>query len=246
VSADIVIYAIIAAGLVLWLRNVLGTRNGDEKPRPNPFVIRPDAPSASQKTMPAAANTGLIPVATAIAPQDIKQGLQRHMEVKDGVEAGLVTIAQADREFDLAHFMNGAQDVFIMIVEAFAEGDRATLKDFLSEPVYNAFVGAINDRTQKQQTAHVEIHAVRKMELIAASIDKRTAYLTVRFVADETNVLRAADGTLIHGHPDRVTETIDIWRFGRDIRSRNPAWLVMETLDEDAASSDNKTVPDSQ
>ena len=36
-SADILLYALVAAGLVFWLRNILGTRHGDERQRSNPF-----------------------------------------------------------------------------------------------------------------------------------------------------------------------------------------------------------------
>jgi predicted lipid-binding transport protein (Tim44 family) len=74
----------------------------------------------------------------------------------------------------------------------------------------------------------------------------RMSYITVRFVADETNVLFDRDGKVAHGNPDRVTETIDIWTFGRDVKSRSPAWLVYETRDENAAGQDHKTVPDAQ
>ena len=36
--ADLIVYALVAAGLVFWLRSILGTRHGDEQERPNPYV----------------------------------------------------------------------------------------------------------------------------------------------------------------------------------------------------------------
>ena len=91
----------------------------------------------------------------------------------------------------------------------------------------------------------MEIHAIRRAEITNAWLAGRTAFVTVRIVADETNLLKDKDGALLHGHPDRVTETIDIWTFSRDVRSRNPGWFLCETKDEDAAATDHKTVPDS-
>ena len=38
IPADLFIYIIIAVVLVIWLRNTLGTRHGDEKTRPNPYA----------------------------------------------------------------------------------------------------------------------------------------------------------------------------------------------------------------
>lgn len=38
---DILIYAIVAAVMIFWLRNVIGTRHGEEIERPNPLEIIP-------------------------------------------------------------------------------------------------------------------------------------------------------------------------------------------------------------
>ena len=84
-----------------------------------------------------------------------------------------------------------------------------------------------------------------RAEVVDASVKERMAFITMRFVSDETNILRDASDELIYGNPERVTETIDIWTFGRDLRSRSPAWLVYETRDEDASQQEHKTVPDS-
>ena len=36
--ADLIVYAVVAAGLIFWLRSILGTRHGEEHERPNPFL----------------------------------------------------------------------------------------------------------------------------------------------------------------------------------------------------------------
>lgn len=237
--ADLLIYAIVAAGLVFWLRNILGTRHGGERQRPNPFTAAPDTPAKQSPARPPAGAISALPAADA--------GLERHMAIAPGedIQAGLGAICAADRDFDLPHFMRGAQDAFIMIVQAFAEGDRATLRDLLADAIYRDFMNALDARAKNGETASVEIHAVRRAEITAASLKGRDAYITVRFVADETNVLRDRSGALLAGHPDRVTETIDIWTFTRSVKSRDPAWLVHETRDEDATGQAHKTVPDS-
>ena len=119
-----------------------------------------------------------------------------------------------------------------MIVEAYAAGDHAVLRNLLSPAVYKAFNGVIQQRENNMQKASVEIHAVRRAEITAARLDGRDAYITVRFVTDETNVLRDAAGAIVEGNPDRVRETIDIWTFTRDLRSRDPVWIVSDTREE--------------
>ena len=105
-------------------------------------------------------------------PQSIVEvPLARNMSVASGAEAGLAEIAQADRTFQTATFLRGAQDAFVMIVEAFAAGDRDTLRMLLAEPVFKAFVSVINERESTGQKASVEIHAIRKAEIVAARPD---------------------------------------------------------------------------
>ncbi len=241
--ADLLIYALVAAGLVFWLRNILGTRNGSERERPNPFTSRPEdaKPAADHASAGAQA-----PAASMGMAQDglVDVPLERNMAVAAGAEAGLAEIARADRTFQTTSFLRSAQDAFVMIVEAFAAGDRDTLKMLLAEPVFKAFVSVINEREATGQKASVEIHAIRKAEIVAARLERRDAFVTVRFVADETNVLRDSTDQVLHGNPDRVTETIDVWTFVRDTKSREPGWLLIETNDEDAAQQAVKTVPD--
>ena len=166
------------------------------------------------------------------------------MAINKSAEAGLAEIARADRTFDTLNFLRGAQDAFVMIVEAFAKGERETLKPLLAEPVYKSFTDAITGRETTGQQARVEIHAIRNAEIVAARLQHRDAFITVRFIADETNLLHDSANLLIHGNPDRIMETIDVWTFVRDTKSREPGWLLVETSDEDAAQQSHKTVPD--
>lgn len=237
------IYALVAAGLVFWLRNILGTRNGSERERPNPFTSQPDDVKKTLTDIKQIVDGGAAEASAGLAP-GMPQQLDRNMSIAPTAEAGLQEIAAADRSFEAQSFLRGAQDAFVMIVEAFARGDKETLKPLLAAPVYAAFESVIAERQTSGQTASVEIHSIRKAEIVAARLERRDALVTVRFVADETNLLHDSAGLLLHGNPDRITETIDIWTFVRDTKSREPGWLLIETSDEDAAQQDHKTVPD--
>lgn len=228
--ADLLLYAVAAAGLVFWLRSLLGTRHGDERQRPNPF-LRPRDPSAA----PLGARAALPSPAAADAGDRegrlaaLRAGLGRGMSAAPQAEDGLLALLDADRGFDLSRFMAGAQDAFVIIAEAYAAGDRETLSGLLSPALYGAFGKALSAREEKGETASLEIHAVRRAEITDARLSGKTAYITVRFTADETSVVRDREGCLLSGHPDRVAETVDVWTFGRDVKSRDPAWRLFET-----------------
>jgi len=249
VPADILIYAAIAAGLVFWLRNILGTRHGDEPRRPDPFSSRePKAPTLPKaRANPRFAPEGLVPPGS-LDVETMEVGLDQTMSIANKTaEQSLLALTKADRSFVLATFLKNAQTAFVTIVEAFAEGDRNLLGTLLGEDLYKTFEQAISEREKRGERASVEIHAVRKSEVLETRITGRQAFVTVRFVADETNFLRDAEDQLLFGHPDHVTETIDIWTFGRDLKSKSPVWRLYETRDEDANGEDeHKTVPDAK
>ncbi|HEU4838395.1 MAG TPA: Tim44/TimA family putative adaptor protein [Micavibrio sp.] len=234
----LILYAIVAAGLVFWLRSLLGTRSGDERERPNPFTAPP--PEARPRSVPYS-DEGV--PASALA--DEKPALPRNVSIaSEDTERALLEIARLDTDFDLAKFSMGAQDAFAIIVESFAGGDRDTLKNLLEPQVYEAFHQALSQREESGETMSTEIHAVRKAEILGAKVDDRIAHVTIRFIADETCVIRAKDGTILSGDPDRITEMNDIWTFSRPVRSRDPRWLLHETRDGDVREDHKTPVPD--
>ena len=235
-APDLIVYALVAAGLVIWLRNILGTRHGEERERPNPFTVQPDQETDS---LPGFAGQPAAPedkIAALVANPDKVMSVDSKT-----AENGLLDISRADRGFDVKFFLEGAQDAFVMIVEAFAKGDRETLQNLLAEPVYQGFEQALREREARGETVQTEILAVRRAIISAARYDGRMAYITVRFQADETTVTRDREGNVIAGHPERVMPMRDMWTFGRDLRSRDPRWLVFETSTD--PDGDNEGVP---
>ena len=237
--ADLIVYALVAAGLVFWLRSVLGTRHGEERERHNPFLAGDHEEAAPDTTPlsdePISAEEQII--ALADNPRN-NYGVDNKT-----AENGLLDIAKADKSFDINFFMEGAQDAFAMIVESFAEGDRETLKNLLSDGVYNAFEKAISEREERNETQVTDIHAIRKALVTEARLDDKMALVTVKFTAEETSVTKDKDGEIISGHPEKTVEMHDIWTFGRDVKSKDPSWLVMETRGD--FEDDNDLIPDS-
>jgi len=53
-------------------------------------------------------------------------------------------------------------------------------------------------------------------------------------------------GAVIFGDPERVTETIDIWTFGRPLRAHRDAWKIYQTREDAADQLSGSTVPQSK
>ena len=102
--------------------------------------------------------------------------------VDDGVElTGLAAVRAKDPAFDVSGFLNGAKAAYEMIVKAFAEGDRATLKNLLAPPVLASFEEVIDKRQAEGRTEQVEFFHGPRADLEQAEVTQGDlARVTVR------------------------------------------------------------------
>jgi predicted lipid-binding transport protein (Tim44 family) len=226
-----IIFLLLAVFIFLRLRSVLGQRTGRERP---PLSAR-DAmrtPASDNKvvTLPPRTNGAATKPAGAdeepVRPAEPWQGVA---EPGSAVAAGLDAIAAADPSFDAKHFLTGARAAYEMVVTAFAEGNRRSLRDMLSRDVYDGFETAIKEREGRGETVESRFVAIDKAEITGAELRGSTAHITVRFVSQLVSATRDRNGAVIDGSPDKVTEVTDVWTFARDLSSRDPNWKLVAT-----------------
>lgn len=153
---------------------------------------------------------------------------ERTVETGD-VQAGLAQIAIADPAFDEATFLAGANRAFEMIVGAFAAGDTGQLRLLLSNDVYEEFAAAIRERAARSAVMETTVVSIVSREIIEAEMRGRVARITVKFLSEQINFVRDAEGHVIEGDPGRVVRVTDIWCFERNTGSRDPNWKLAAT-----------------
>jgi len=210
---DIVLFAMVAIFLVLRLRSVLGRRTGNER-RPD-AVLRQAEPTAD-KVIAFGNRAPAPPPLVTPTPAD-------------AVATGVERIRAADPGFDPPGFLAGATAAFEMIVGAFAAGDKPRLRPLLSDEVYKPFATAIDDRVAAGETLETRIVTLKHQDIVEAGISGQVARVTVRFVSDQINLLRAHDGSIVDGDPQHAVEKTDFWSFARDTRSADPNWVLVAT-----------------
>jgi len=198
---QIIIFAAIAGFLLFRLYSVLGRRTGHEPSARPQSEAAPRAEEALAREGPRLAFTG--PGA-----------------------AGMEEIRRADSDFDPESFLDGARGAYEMIVQAFAEGDRETLKRFTAPPVYKRYDAAIAEREEKNLTQTTDIVRLARAEIADAELDGRTARVSVRFEADLSTIIRDEDGEVVEGDPSRIRTAQETWTFERDVGGRDPNWVL--------------------
>jgi predicted lipid-binding transport protein (Tim44 family) len=222
----------VAIFVLFRLRQVLGTRTGTER---TPL-------QRAQQQAQKAANTDEKVVQMRPVPQpqpsdgdaerraikleaEIEQAAHGNAELRNGLKS----VADADPTFGPKSFLEGAKAAYEMIVTAFAQGDRKTLKNLLEKDVYDGFERAIADREAAGRKVDFTFVGLPKVDISDADFDKREVRVAVKFNAEVVQATRDKDGTLIEGNADQVQTIADEWTFARNPKSRDPNWKLVAT-----------------
>ena len=219
----------IAAFLVLRLRSVLGRRDGHEGGgHPDPFHAQD--PSRQEDE-----NVIQLPERSGAAADDVSFGADGAdgTDPADVLAGGVARIRRADPTFDPDEFLSGARIAFEMVINAYASGDTATLKNLLSPEVFAGFDKAIRDREQAGEVLEDTLVGIRVADMVEAYMDGSAANVTVKFVSEQVNVTRDENGDVVEGNPNLVIDVTDFWTFARDTHSSDPNWTLVATSSPD-------------
>ena len=211
---QLLVLAGIAVFLILRLKNVLGTREGFEKP-----AVK--ASSSQSRPRPE------FEVIEGGPDRDITD------HVEDGSESAkaLAAMKMAEPGFSVSEFLTGARDAYEWIFLAFERGDISEVRELLDPEVAAAFDAVIEERREKGLTVESEIVGVRDVELYRATFDRETreGQITVRILAELTTVVRNAEKEVVEGDPEEIRRQRDAWTFGRLMGRDDPNWQLVAT-----------------
>jgi predicted lipid-binding transport protein (Tim44 family) len=233
------VFLAVAVAVFFKLRSVLGRRTGHEQTRFERYKAQQEARQRNGElvgqdkvvTLPRREREE-DEAAPATAPQTPADGEQRVRAFAAGnseVSQGLVEIYRADSSFDPAHFVQGAKGAYEIIVTAFAEGNRKTLKNLLNSEVYDGFNNAIAERERRGEQIDQSFVGIKVADVVEAELKGGIAHLTVKFVSELISATRDRAGVVISGDPKRIREVTDIWTFAREAASRDPNWKLIAT-----------------
>ncbi len=212
---EIIILAMVAAFLGMRLYSVLGQRaEHEEESVPRPVERAQQQPSGQPEAR--------------VAPKNAQQ-FEPSLDVIPAVERGVREIAAADRRFEILGFLEGAKAAYGIVLEAFWQGDRETLKELCDDDVYASFDAAISAREDAGEKLDNRLIRIEEAMIDSATLDGTMARIGVRFVSDIAAVTYDKDGTMVAGSLDDAVESRDIWTFMRDVNSADPNWLLDET-----------------
>ncbi len=222
----------IAVFVFLRLRSVLGKRTGHQGPPVEPNRGKQDNQShASNDNVVTLPNRGKTRSKAEKAP-NLYKDIDSIAKKSTKLNKELRELRDADENFSPAKFLDGSKMAYEMIVTAFADGDKKTLKNLLSREVYDGFAGAIKQRTEDGLTVQSSFVGVEEAKISAAETNSKEANITVRFTSQIISATYDKQENLVDGDSEQIVEVIDLWTFNRDMRSRDPNWKLVATESE--------------
>lgn len=234
------IFLIIAVVVLFRLRSVLGTRTGNERPpyqrdQENQKDNAPESESPGEKEAGNVIDLGKRE--TNARPQldaqkrrlKVEAEIERITKDRPEVAKGLQELADLDRDFSPKQFLDGAISAYEMIVVAFAQGDKKTLKMLLDRSIFEEFEQAIDAREAAGQTNQFTFVGFKNVEIVDVEFESKDALVTIDYRAQVVSAVRDKSGEVVEGDVDAIVEIADEWTFARPLKSRDPNWKLVRT-----------------
>ena len=155
------------------------------------------------------------------------------MAEAERLDVGLVEIVKTLPDFDRAEFLAGVRTAFEIIIKAFAAGDREQLRSLLSSEVLGNFSEAITSRENAKETLETTLVRIVDVALLEVYMDGEVSHISVKIISEQVKVTQNAEGEVVDGNPERVSEITDIWTFARDTKAHDPNWALVATRGPD-------------
>jgi len=140
---------------------------------------------------------------------------------------------QDPTKFDEKTFIKGAEAAYEIIINAFAKGDRKTLKPLLTTELFKNFEGVIKERNSKKISSEMTFIGIKETKIL--DIDNKDTFYKVKtkFVSEIVNCLKNDKGEVLEGNPEEIKLVTDVWVFEKDLKNSDPTWYLTELSSEE-------------
>ena len=135
-------------------------------------------------------------------------------------------------EQEKKNFLQGAKIAYETIITDFSDSDNkiTNSKPLLSEKIYEQFKTSLAEREAKNHYAEITFIGINSASIKEYKKIENNLEVTVDFVSELITCIRNKEKKIISGDPEKIKKVYDTWKFSKDIRSKNPNWLLIDTI----------------
>ena len=129
-------------------------------------------------------------------------------------------------------FLKGAKIAYETIITDFSDNDNKLIasKPLLSKEVFDEFNKALKERSNRGHYAEITFIGIKSADIKEHKKIDKVLQVTVNFVSEIITCIREEKKKIVSGNPEKIKTIYDTWTFSRDMRSSNPNWLLVNTL----------------
>ena len=129
-------------------------------------------------------------------------------------------------------FLKGAKIAYETIITDFSDNDNKLIasKPLLSKEVFDEFNKALKERSNRGHYAEITFIGIKSADIKEHKKIDKVLQVTVNFVSEIITCIRDEKKKIVSGNPEKIKTIYDTWTFSRDMRSSNPNWLLVNTL----------------
>jgi hypothetical protein len=132
--------------------------------------------------------------------------------------------------FNKETFVKGAQKAFEMILSSFSKGDSNTLSKLVNKDLLNKFNTVIQERKENGITSEMDLIGFVETEVESVNfVENNKVNLVVKFVSEQVNLLKNADGDIIEGDENYIQQISDVWTFEKSLDANVNNWMLCST-----------------
>lgn len=140
---------------------------------------------------------------------------------------------QDESKFNEKTFITGAEAAYEIIINAFAQSDRKTLKPLLTKDLYKKFDDVIKERSVKKITSDMTFIGIKETKVLDVNVVGSVNKVKTKSVSEIVNCLKNDKGEVIEGNPEQIKLVTDVWVFQKDLKSNDPTWYLTELSSEE-------------
>jgi len=129
-------------------------------------------------------------------------------------------------------FLKGAKIAYETIITDFSDNDNKLIasKPLLSKKIYDDFNKALKERSDRGHFAEITFIGIKSANIKEHKKIDKALQVTVDFVGEIITCIKDKEKKIVSGNPEKIKTIYDTWTFARDMRSTNPNWLLVNTL----------------
>tara|TARA_B100000029_G_scaffold132837_1_gene126819 strand:- start:1256 stop:1843 length:588 start_codon:yes stop_codon:yes gene_type:complete len=126
-------------------------------------------------------------------------------------------------------FLSGAKIAYETIITNFSKGNLKDIKSLLGKKIYDQFNDAVLDRKEKGHVTETTFIGINSASIKEHEKKENILEVTVEFISEIISCLKDNEKKILSGDPKKIKKVYDTWKFSRDLTSKNPNWLLIDT-----------------